>query len=697
MPNSKTDAKINVTAIAYKQGDAPSGGMGVVAKATGAKTLFGANPTGVDDDLWNRHSLYNSRGAYVSKEVAEGQEFEIINFDVPESARKMHYDFSNEIIWPLMHSMKIETSCTVDEIEDLYTGYMYYNDLQNKALADYSTGNLTDKAGQPLTTKREPLDPKKDQMWVHDYQSINVPGTAFSWHIPFPTLEHFQQTTFEGGKRDEQGEYEVDENGIKKVFEIPILETGFFNDYIGSLANIPLKSFQRPQDQINLLMLMAYIDPEFSKENPELLGEFDINDPKQYDDIREKLSEHVKTGSLTKIKFKGNNVSMVSVPVGIDVDKMLEAAESRFSPEQQFKTVLDKDAVFKAVIGKDDQGKNVLYNGVGENFTPLDPKEYKDKDLTLNEIVESVEGRNWMLAIHRNDYTKGSEEMLLAAKKYFEEEPERALTDTFFCVLQPTRIGVPGYEDYANGVLNLITSIKIDLVSAGISQKDADKAFAVVPQGVEREDVMRLMNRDEAKVYLAPSFKDGYALMPTEFVAANINTKQAKGVISTSGAGNSEVLWNGQTDEKRKGAHIIDMPKAADKGQLNEPKIEENISNQILDSIKFILDPQNAKKVKEDFDFMGCQVLDFDAGHFNDTIQGHYQEAIEHAGGDLLDKSHGEAQRRDRGEPITKENAPLGTPFTPGKLVQAYDPAPYAEKIEKAKMDLKAGTGKLTR
>lgn len=647
-PDSNLYEPVGGVGVAYKQGDAPSGGMGVVAKGTGVDTLLGGAPKGVTNQEWQA-LLNNNDGQpplpnlaiYKGQEMENGQtsEYNIVQFTMPEELRKAHYKFVNEVIWPLAHSMDINPELSHEELRDLYDAYQQYNDLQNMAMQNFIDGKVTYN-GQLLNEEEfnKTFPGIRDgedlpQFWTHDYQSMSVPGQVFSWHIPFPELEYLLDTKLP-----------LQQKGYNGETEVSLIDTPFIKDYFETLGSSTLRSFQRPQDVANLIMLMAYLQemeqdtPSFAEANnmQEFWAGLDIKNRDDWPEMRQRLEQAITVGQGIPINFLGQQTTLVSVPVGVDVDACEKTGQRWASETQQFATEYkNKDHFFNTIITevKDENDKVIEEKFMDENFTGLDPQKFQDRNPTLNDVVEEIKGRNWIMAIHRNDYTKGSEEILMAAEGFF-DTADKVRENTFFLSLQPTRSGMSGYAEYAQRVFEHASKLKKNLQEKfpELSKEEIDKAVVIMPLGMQRDDIMRLFRRDEAKVYLSPSFKDGYSLMPTEFLAANSGLDVAKGVVTGTGAGNSEVLWNGEYGDAHQGAYTVSYPKTTKEYKDNFEYYAQQAAEQILYGINEILDPAKEEKVKRDFHYMQDRIHTFNAKYFSDVVQDNYPAAAVHSG-----------------------------------------------------------------
>jgi len=571
----------SLTAVSYKVGGAPSGGMAVVVKATSPTMLFGVHSNN-----------QTSKTAPLVDFVQESENDFTTGFcHVSKAIKQQHYRFSNNLLWPLAHSMPIPKNITAVKLEELFADYMRYCDQQNTALLTYAEGE------RKLTAQ--------DQIWVHDYQSVGVTGSVFSWHIPFPKLDYLQQT-------------EIAHSKEQPHTRTSLINTKVFAQYMALFGTAALITFQRQADLINFVMTQDCLhqqrgDHTLSAHYPNHL---DISQTGDLPKIRAYLLANFSAGELFATTLNGRRTSLLCVPVGRDVHATFQAAQLG-----EFETVYDGDdkaALFRGITTTSGQHKTPEYAEI--NVSNLDRNHFKDRAPCLADVVKTVAGRDWVLAIHRNDYTKGTRRLLSAYEHYLAQLPEeRRQNTTLFLGLQPTRGGVKGYREYAETVLKKV---------AALQYRFSSDAIVVVP-GVRPNDVLRLMRRDEAKVYLCPSFRDGFNLMPSEFIASNFDTPLAKGVITSTGAGNADVIWNGQFGDKRKGAHILPIPDYF--SDYNTPKGQEDAAQAIFNGIQFILNPDNTAQVKADFAYMKKRIAHCDAENFNTTVQRHYPRAMQWA------------------------------------------------------------------
>ena len=449
--------------------------------------------------------------------------------------------------------------------------------------------------------------------------------------------------------RDDQAVKRVtlkDEDGKPLSFalrDIPLRETPMFRDYVESLSSHPLFTMQRPIDQANYIMTLADLDngfntragassrgrmrrrPDFITANAELFaeGEAELLRRGKMEDkiaVRDALVKRLQIGDVVDIIAFGETQSTLNVPVGQDARETEKEANENY--QRLDKTVFyrhpEKDDLeypsklkemenrrrdlFEAVTGKDDKG--ITYHH-GANFTGLNPDDYTIVAPRVADIVKPLAGRKWVFSGHRNDYTKGTDEKLAAWEKLLNEHPERAKDSTLLLVLQPTRVGVPGYLEYAQEVFEKAQAIR---------EKFGDKSVVIIPQGIDHGDILGLMRRDEARVQLNISPKDGHDLTAREFVDSN-PFGSAKMVICSDGIGARDVLAfegkgrNGQIQQR--GALVANKPDA------------------VAEALAFALDSNNDRELKQRFNDMKTRSQQYDIDYFSSECVKAHLHAME--------------------------------------------------------------------
>jgi trehalose-6-phosphate synthase len=511
-----------------------SGGAQAVIEASNPTWWVG--PETVRDKFWNvmdeeERQVHTLHGT----EREEKASYDILTFATPQTLETAQYKtISNEILWPVAHSMQPNTDKTIEEIEQAYfDGYILHNELANVAIR-----KLVDE--QQLTSD--------DRIWVHDYQCNNVPGAIFSNHIPWPSIDFLESVTFP----DKKGE------------KVCLLDTNFYRDHIELMSGRALTTFQRAVDQANFLMTAAYVagsSEHFALDtaHPELqnLAE-DVRNPAKRAQIQDALLEEIGIGSVSKLTLFGDKISVINVPVGqVTSQTHSEAVENEHELNKtRFTQKNGIFSVFHAPIA-DDQSIN-LTASVPEQFDTHNPP-------LLRDLVAPIRGRDWVFSVHRNDYTKGTLTKLEAAEEVLAENSNA----TFLFILQPTRGGVAGYKEYAEQVFKK---------AAYLREKYGEKSVVILPEGIQHNDVMGLMRQPEMRGFMGLGHKDGHDLTVREMVDSN-DHNAAIGVIASSGIGASDVLGDGN-----KGAFIINDPTSshevasalreilspANKGQLAE-------------------------------------------------------------------------------------------------------------------------------
>lgn len=548
-----------------------SGGAQAVIEASSPTWWVG--PEAVADKLWNVMDAdeRTERTLHGNPDAEEKPEYDVQTFPTPKSLEEHQYKtISNEILWPLAHSMPPNTDKTLEEIEAAYfDGYLTHNELANVALHDMAKKyNLT----------------SDDRIWVHDYQCDNVPGMVYSRHIPWPSVDFLESVTFKS------------ENGQ----DVPLPATAFFRDFMELASVRALSTFQRPVDQANFIMTAARVAGEptlFSLEtdNP-LLQDLtqDVRDPGKRNAIQQALLEEIGIGGVSRLSLFGANMSVMNVPVG-------QVTEQTYASAVENEHRLDKTR-FKT----DGQGRFAIFDadlghGQRANLTACDAARFDAQDPPLlKDLVAPIRGRDWVLSVHRNDYTKGTTTKLDAAEEVLAENPNA----TFLFILQPTREDVGGYKEYAEQVFRKVESLR---------ERYGEKSVVVIPEGVQHDDIVGLMRQPEMRGFMGLGHKDGHDLTVREVVDANDNGRPI-GVITSSGIGASDVLGDGD-----KGAFVIRNPADA---------------KEVAGALRQILAPQNSEALKQRFDFMKSRSKQYDAANFSKLIDAAYAPAMAHRFGE---------------------------------------------------------------
>lgn len=548
-----------------------SGGAQMVIEATNPTWWVG--PESVDNRLWNVMEEQERQTITLAKgpNNVDTADYHVLTFPTPKALEDAQYKtISNEVLWPLAHSMKPNAKESLEQIEDAYfNGYLPYNELANNALRTFTEE-------KSLTAN--------DRVWVHDYQCDNVPGMIYSRHIPWPSLEFLEETSF----KSETGK------------DVPILETAFFRDLIELGGNRALSTFQRPVDQVNYLMTAAALagSPEnfsIQSENAALENiTTDIHDPAKREAIRTALSDEIGLGTSTRITLFGSPTTLMNVPVGQNPEMTHESAvdNEHLLNKTTFKTRGTDDwNIFNASLG----------DGQTANLTASDPKAFSEENPPrMADLVEPIRGRNWVLSVHRNDYTKGTLTKLKAARELFETEPERAKDSTFVFILQPTREDVGGYREYAEQVFKEAKALRDEF---------GEKSVVIIPEAVKHDDILAVMRQPEMKGFMGLGHKDGHDLTLREVVDAN-DKDRAIGVIASSGVGAADVLNDG-----KRGAEVIQNPSDA---------------KEVAAALSKVLNPANDTELKANFNFMKEQSNQYDSKNFSDTITAAYPAAMKH-------------------------------------------------------------------
>lgn len=544
-----------------------SGGAQAVIEASNPTWWVG--PEAVEDKFWNvmDENERTERKLHGDPDAAEKPDYDVQTFPTPKSLEEHQYKtISNEVLWPLAHSMMPNTDKSLEEIEAAYfDGYLSHNELANIALHD-----MADEYA--LTSD--------DRIWVHDYQCDNVPGMVYSRHIPWPSVDFLEGVTF----RSESGK------------DVPITQTAFFRDFMELAGSRALSTFQRPVDQANFIMTAAHVAGEpalFSLEtdNPLLqnLTE-DIRDTSKREAIQQALLNEISIGGVSRLSLFGAPTSVMNVPVGQVTEHTYESA-------------IDNEAALdKTRFKTDGKGHYAIFssdlgNGRSENLTACNAADFDaHTPPLLNDLVSPIRGRDWVLSVHRNDYTKGTMTKLDAADEVLAQNPNA----TFLFILQPTREDVGGYKEYAEQVFSKAQELR---------EKYGEKSVVIIPEAVKHDDILGLMRQSEMKGFMGLGHKDGHDLTVREVVDAN-DAGRPIGVITSSGIGASDVLGDGD-----KGAFVIQNPQDA---------------HEVANALNAILAPENAVSLSQRFDFMKSRSQQYDAANFSALIDEAYAPAMAH-------------------------------------------------------------------
>lgn len=574
-----------------------SGGAQAVIEASNPTWWVG--PEAVDDKFWNvmeehEREVHRLHG---NPDAEEKAGYDVLTFATPKSLEEAQYKtISNEILWPVAHSMQPNTDKTIEEIEDAYFhGYLPHNELGNLAIR-----NMVDEHGLDAT----------DRIWVHDYQCTNVPGMVYSSHIPWPGVEFLETVSFPS----------------RSGQEVKLLDSNFFHDYIELMSSHALSTFQRPVDQANFILTAARVagsDRDFALEtaNPALQNlARDVQDSGKVAQLREELLKEIDIGTPSTLMLFGDNITVLNVPVGqVTENTHEEALENAHKLNKtRFKHAGDAFSIFNADMG----------GGRKANLTASNPADFDRKHPPLlKDLVAPIRGRDWVLSVHRNDYTKGTLTKLEAAEQVLAENPNA----TFLFILQPTREDVGGYKEYAERVFHK---------AADLRGRFGDKSVVIIPEAVQHNDIMGLMRQPEMRGFMGLGHKDGHDLTVREVVDAN-DPGTAIGVITSSGIGASDVLGGKDSGQ---GSFVIRNP---------------NDATEVAEALNTILSPAYDGKLRERFDFMKARSQRYDAANFSATVDAVYPAAMAHRYGPGWEKSfqQPDGHYTDRMGEITTEAA----------------------------------------
>lgn len=550
-----------------------SGGAQEVIAAS--KPTWWVGPETISTKIWNvlTPEERGARKLHGDPDAAEKPDYDVQTFFVPEVyADEQYKTISNEVLWPIAHSMLPNTDKTLEEIEEAYWGgYTRHNEIANNALRgmveEYDLVNT-------------------DRIWVHDYQCENVPGTLYTRHIPFPTVDFLEKEALL-----------TTESGDK----VSILDTEFFRDIMELSSTRILSTFQRPVDQVNFIMTAAVVSANSEKfpdqfhydsNNPILANmSEDIYNPDRREKIRAALLEEITLGSSSTLTMFGSKTTLMNIPVGQVTENTYAKAVAGEHDLTGTSFKFDKNnhhfSVFHADIG----------DGQTVNLTSCDEAQFNEHNPPhLSDFIEEVRGRKIILSAHRNDYTKGTLTKLEAAEKVLESGS--ADDATFFFMLQPTREDVAGYKEYAQ---------KVFKKAAHIREKFGPKSVVILPEGIKHDDVVGLMRQPEIHGFMALGLKDGHDLTAREILDANDNDRII-GNITSSGIGAADVLGEGN-----KGSFIIKNPTDA---------------NEVAAALTRILDDANTEELRERFNWMKSRSKQYDAANFSAQVNKVYMQAL---------------------------------------------------------------------
>lgn len=550
-----------------------SGGALQVINATGPDVWVGPNDVADDAFLNAQDALATTTHTHNKNGVPFP--YSIVTGNTPDTLQHDQYNtISNSLLWAIYHSKKPNTGeMTIKEIENAYfNGYLAYNQLGQHALEKTAQERRFDES-------------KGDYVWVHDYQCDNVPGQIYSRHIPFPTLSFLAsgEASFPTG------------NGNERV---NILETAFFRDLMENATTRTLSTFQRPVDQVNFLMTAAYMQSQTQGASPLKVVEpeglsailADIGKPEKWAEIQSSLLEKISMGSMVTVEMFGERTSIMNMPVGQNPEETL--AKGKNVGYSLFRQPLDP-AMFAVDMG----------NNETVNPTHLNPADYPN-GVDMETFIDTLNTSKWVLSVHRNDYTKGTTTKLEAAEKVLAEHKAQGRNDTtFLFILQPTREGVPGYEEYAHKVYRKVAELKAEY---------GEQSVVVIPQGVSHDAILHLERREEIRGFMGLGDKDGHDLTVREVVDVNSDRTRPIGVITSSGIGASDVL--GQDAEGNKGSFVINNPTDA---------------HEVADALSTILDDAKNAELNARFEVMKNQSQTYSAKHFGEEVKKAYKTAQE--------------------------------------------------------------------
>lgn len=573
-----------------------SGGAQEVIEAVSTTWWIGPEKA-VSDEFWDGMDLPSK--AQLTLKTDSGSDpkanYDVLTFNAPNVLENRQYQtIANEILWPIAHSMQptLADDVRYEDIEDAYwNGYTRYNELGANAIREMV---------------REHRLTAKDRIWVHDYQCENVPGAIYTRHIPFPALEFLESVSFP--KRDGGN--------------IPLLHTHFFRDIMELSANRALMTFQRVDDQINYIMALAVVANEagqvtIESDNSALQNLVeDVKDPKKRQVVRAALRDEIGFVSACKINAFGGRVMLANVPVGQKTKSTHATAEinehelntTQFSIVEE--SDIEKNPELSQIAGEYKIFNAPLGGGEFANLTARKPEDFQHRRPLLKDLLQPIEGRDWVFNVHRNDYTKGTLTKLEAAEELFRENPEMAEKTTFLFVLQPTREDIPAYKAYAE---------KVFAKAQALREQYGEKSVIIIPEAVKHDDILGLMRRKEVKGFMGLGLKDGHDLTVRESIDAN-DFDKTLGVIVSEGIGAADVV--GQGDNGEKAAFVIKDP--------TDP-------HEVKEALKQILNPAHEEEIKARFNVMKERSAKYNAKHFAQMLNTLYPQAMHYRFGENLE------------------------------------------------------------
>lgn len=173
-----------------------------------------------------------------------------------------------------------------------------------------------------------------------------------------------------------------------------------------------------------------------------------------------------------------------------------------------------------------------VHVGIDPDFILEEARTAKISNDNKRTFWDPIQGRQAILSVSRNDYTKGTLEIADAIDLFFSENPKLVDTTTFVIIRQPSRIGLKKQEAYQEKVAEKFAKLK----------EKYGPAVLFTDQGMPHDQLMKFMQAPELKAIMAlPTTHDGHDLTLREFV--DINPFGApKAVLATRGVGAMSVL-----------------------------------------------------------------------------------------------------------------------------------------------------------
>jgi trehalose-6-phosphate synthase len=446
-----------------------------------------------------------------AKELGGKKPYRAFTFPVSESLYKAQYKkIANELIWPIFHSM--DADALIDPLSVISPHHRQNYDFpyQGSPDDDYGLYRQFNECGAKAykQLRQRGIVKDEDLVWVHDYQCVNMPGDIYTHHTPFPPLDFLRKVT---------------------INRKPLLEYGFFREYIKDMLGHGLLTFQRPIDMKNFIEVVAALDKQCSAVGAPQSGLA----PTGLLDLEGKVTRNFAIEEHAQLTAFGKTARVMNLPVPIDrADELRLARESKVDQSsyavddlERMNISYDEQAVYTATNKKGDPVRKVNI----QHVTPL--------HRILNE-----DGHRIFLAAHRADYTKCALEKLYAAGNYLGSLTERDREKVHFVFfLQPTRPGVEGFPRYQK---------EVEETAKGLRRTYGD-SIIVIPDAIAAQDYIGLMRHKNVVALLGVGLKDGHDLTLREAASARsdfideqrpADERAALAIVTTDGTGASDIL-----------------------------------------------------------------------------------------------------------------------------------------------------------